>query len=338
MFGHTDDDNFDENATITDNNSDGVDIDKLLDDIKFEDENDAAILAPLSDDNVQINTSEDDLSLSLPPPFDNTDTDLPTDETADTPSFLNDWEELPKDDGNGIWKADTPFMEDDGMGADDNLGLDDNNIVISIPHETDDDTETSNNSQTQDTQPQESTAETEETTVADLATKSQPLETSFKPDNSETAALQTVETATADTSAPTPPETPADEPVMQPILPNEPALSPKTNDAGYAVWYSGDPEDKYFEISRQSETQLIEGTPECNAIHVNSGLDSYGWLVSFGNNVTMSLADVREYQLRNGTLPYTDGIITYGVSEFTFRDIERIVVYQSVRYFSYGLN
>lgn len=112
---------------------------------------------------------------------------------------------------------------------------------------------------------------------------------------------------------------------------------PVSENPGYAKWFSGSENDKYFEINKQSPSEEITGFPDCNAIHINSGYDTYGWLVCFDNGVIMGLPDVREFQLRNGSLPASCGLIKYGNNEFKFNNIERIVVYQSIEYFSYGV-
>ena len=51
----------------------------------------------------------------------------------------------------------------------------------------------------------------------------------------------------------------------------------------------------------------------------------------------MSLRDVREYQIRNGCLPDTSGSISYGQNVLAFENVKRIVIYETVKYFSYGV-
>ena len=65
------------------------------------------------------------------------------------------------------------------------------------------------------------------------------------------------------------------------------------------------------------------------------GKSAYGWSVRFDNGLVMSMADIREYQLRNGKLPQPDGIIAYGNKQLLFRGCARIVIYQEAEYFSY---
>lgn len=106
--------------------------------------------------------------------------------------------------------------------------------------------------------------------------------------------------------------------------------------ANHLKWFSGSSADKFFEISKQSESEQLTRTGEVKAIHVNVGYDTYGWLVEFSNGKIMSLRDVREFQIRNGHLPDSTGVIVYGNQRFEFSAIERILIYESVQYFSYG--
>lgn len=107
--------------------------------------------------------------------------------------------------------------------------------------------------------------------------------------------------------------------------------------AGYAKWYSGQPDIKMFEIAKGFESGNFDADEECKTLHVNVGYDTYGWEVQFSDGVVMNLRDVREYQIRNGRLPNPDGRIIYGHSSLLFSGLERIVVYESVKYFSYGV-
>lgn len=107
--------------------------------------------------------------------------------------------------------------------------------------------------------------------------------------------------------------------------------------ATYLKWYSGSLSDKMFEISKGFESGNFDADEECKTVHVNVGYDTYGWEVQFSDGVVMNLRDVREYQIRNGRLPNPDGRIIYGQSSLLFSGIERIVIYESVKYFSYGI-
>lgn len=107
--------------------------------------------------------------------------------------------------------------------------------------------------------------------------------------------------------------------------------------ATYLKWYSGSLSDKMFEISKGFEGGNFDADEECKTVHINVGYDTYGWEVQFSDGVVMNLRDVREYQIRNGRLPNPDGRIIYGQSSLLFSGIERIVIYESVKYFSYGI-
>ena len=107
---------------------------------------------------------------------------------------------------------------------------------------------------------------------------------------------------------------------------------------GYARWYSGNYDDQAFEVDKQSVSGVLDGDDEHKVIHVNVGYDTYGWLVEFTNDVVMNLRDVREYQLKNGALPAKDGAIVYGDMRIEFHHIEKITLYESVRYFTYMPN
>ena len=111
----------------------------------------------------------------------------------------------------------------------------------------------------------------------------------------------------------------------------------EANNCGYLKWYSGSASDDVFEFGKDSESGSFEANENCKAIHVNVGYDTYGWEVQFTDGVIMNLRDVREYQIRNGKLPCPDGRIVYGKLFLSFYNVERILVYERVRYFSYGL-
>lgn len=104
----------------------------------------------------------------------------------------------------------------------------------------------------------------------------------------------------------------------------------------YVLWYDGESTEPQYEIDKNSESKTLIGTDDCKNIHINIGFDAYGWLVRFANGVIMSVDDVREYQLRNGVLPDSAGAITYATMQIEFQNIEKIKVYESVRYFTYA--
>lgn len=106
--------------------------------------------------------------------------------------------------------------------------------------------------------------------------------------------------------------------------------------AGFAHWFSGNRDDGAFELDRNSLPAFLQGDAEHRVLHVNVGYDTYGWVVQFDNGICMNLRDVREYQLRNGSLPSANGKITYGEMQTEFSAIEKITIYESVRYFTYA--
>ena len=111
----------------------------------------------------------------------------------------------------------------------------------------------------------------------------------------------------------------------------------ESGNIGALRWYSGNSADKFFEIAKGFESTDFNADEECKAVHVNVGYDTYGWEVQFSDGTVMNLRDVREYQIRNGCLPSSEGRIVYGQSSLSFSGIERIVVYESIKYFSYGI-
>lgn len=105
---------------------------------------------------------------------------------------------------------------------------------------------------------------------------------------------------------------------------------------GNLIWYDGQLGEKVYEISLNNMPEFLDYDKNVKTIHVN--IDSpYGWNVFFENGVFMNLMDLKEYQERNGSLPGTNGKIIYGNRMSSFEKIERIVVYEKPRYFSYGL-
>ncbi len=123
--------------------------------------------------------------------------------------------------------------------------------------------------------------------------------------------------------------------VVAPLFDDNISSSENSN-ANFLRWYSGTLHDEMFEISKNDMPEAIVGTDEKQIIHINVGYETYGWLVEFSNDIMMSLEDVRRYQIKNGSLPGSDGVIRYGQKRCTFSGISRILIYESVRYFSYG--
>ncbi len=110
-----------------------------------------------------------------------------------------------------------------------------------------------------------------------------------------------------------------------------------SQNVGQLRWYSGSSDDSMFEISKGFESGTFNANEECKTIHVNVGYDTYGWEVQFSDGLVMNLRDVREYQIRNGRLPNSDGRIVFAQSALMFSGVERIVVYENIKYFSYGI-
>ena len=110
-----------------------------------------------------------------------------------------------------------------------------------------------------------------------------------------------------------------------------------SQNVGQLQWYSGNSDDKMFEISKGFESGTFDADEECKTIHVNVGYGTYGWEVQFSDGLVMNLRDVREYQIRNGKLPNSEGRIVFAQSALMFSGVERIVIYENTKYFSYGL-
>ena len=102
-------------------------------------------------------------------------------------------------------------------------------------------------------------------------------------------------------------------------------------------WYSGSLSDNYFKFSAEGPSAEFNGNAGQNSIYVNIGTSAYGWNVAFDNGMNMNLADVREFQLRNGRLPSDGGTIMYGENSLHFKNVERIVVGSIPEYFHYGV-
>ena len=103
-----------------------------------------------------------------------------------------------------------------------------------------------------------------------------------------------------------------------------------------ARWYSGSSADDCFEFDAKMPSTEFSGTPECKIIHVNVGISSYGWNITFDNGLFMSFRDLQEYQTRYGQLPSDNGVITHGQQTLKFANVEKIVVYEAAQYFTYG--
>ena len=99
-------------------------------------------------------------------------------------------------------------------------------------------------------------------------------------------------------------------------------------------WYSGKLDDKTYELSIDNMPEFLDTDKTIRVIHV-SVASPYGWNVFFDNGIFMNLQDLQIYQTRHGKMPYSSGKIVYGNKTTQFENINRIVVYELPRYFSY---
>lgn len=129
----------------------------------------------------------------------------------------------------------------------------------------------------------------------------------------------------------------------EPAIVNEPSRSGEYSLAAQddevfknLTWYDGSLNEKVYEVSQTYMPEFLDYDKSIKTLHVN--IDSaYGWNVFFENGVFMNLMDLREYQERHGKMPGTNGKIIYGNKTTAFEKIERIVVYEKPRYFSYAV-
>ena len=99
-------------------------------------------------------------------------------------------------------------------------------------------------------------------------------------------------------------------------------------------WYSGKLDDKTYEISIDNMPEFLDMDKTIRVIHVTVA-SPYGWNVFFDNGIFMNLHDLQVYQTRHGKMPYNSGKIVYGNKTTQFENINRIVVYQLPKYFTY---
>ena len=126
--------------------------------------------------------------------------------------------------------------------------------------------------------------------------------------------------------------------VREVVLPYKAPVSGSIErDMSHALrWYSGHSDDKSFEFNAQSHDDEFIGTQDCRIIHVNVGISTYGWNITFENGLFMSFRDLQEYQTRYGQLPDQSGVITHGKQMLKFSAVEKIVIYETAQYFTYG--
>lgn len=89
-------------------------------------------------------------------------------------------------------------------------------------------------------------------------------------------------------------------------------------------------------LTGASEAKEIIGSNISQGIHIDVGASTYGWNVSFDNGIAMSIKDVIIFQRKNGSLPSSNGTISYGSKKFNFKNIKKIVMYETPQYISYG--
>ena len=99
-------------------------------------------------------------------------------------------------------------------------------------------------------------------------------------------------------------------------------------------WYSGRLDDKTYELSVDNMPEFLDTDKTIRVIHVKVA-SPYGWNVFFDNGIFMNLQDLQIYQTRHGKMPYNSGKIVYGSKSTQFENINRIVVYELPRYFTY---
>ncbi len=135
------------------------------------------------------------------------------------------------------------------------------------------------------------------------------------------------------------------EPVVEAEVTPEPVVEAKPEEPTYGKkrlqslrlnlnWYSGLLSDKVFEVAADNMPEFLDPYKDIKVIHVTVS-SGYGWNVFFDNGVFMNLLDLKEYQERNASLPSPDGKIICGNKTTSFENIERIVVFEKPRYFSY---
>lgn len=181
-------------------------------------------------------------------------------------------------------------------------------------------------------------AEPEEETILQTPEDIEPVVEESYEDEEIAAELGDDEPLGSEETAPEAMTEPLTEPVQIPetVYPEHPVVSEKELNR-FLKWYSGSLSDEYVEFSTEYESGEIEGTEECKALNIKVGHSYYGWNVKFDNGISMSLRDVKDYQLYYGRLPASGGVVSFGDLTLTFKNIERIVSSQTPEYYSYGI-
>ena len=95
--------------------------------------------------------------------------------------------------------------------------------------------------------------------------------------------------------------------------------------------------EEYFCFSVYSENGFFNGDDKVGTLCLETeGGSSYGWNVSFKNGLFMSVADVIEYQHRNGKLPDSAGTLYRGAHRLKFSGLKKLIVYNKPYYYNYS--
>ena len=117
-----------------------------------------------------------------------------------------------------------------------------------------------------------------------------------------------------------------------PVLPDQTILSSHEGPVTYATPRQSSADYDVFTFTSDS------GSVETDqpVILIKTGYSLYGWNVVFTNGQTMSLADVRTYQTRHDSLPDNSGVIHYNQAQLTFKNAQKIRIYEKPSYCGYG--
>ena len=117
-----------------------------------------------------------------------------------------------------------------------------------------------------------------------------------------------------------------------PALPDQAPPSDHEGPVTYAMPRQSAPDHSVFTFT--SDNGVVE--TDQPVILVKTGYSLYGWNVVFNNGQTMSLADVRTYQTKHGTLPANSGTISYKNAQLIFKNAQSIRIYEKPSYCGYG--
>ena len=117
-----------------------------------------------------------------------------------------------------------------------------------------------------------------------------------------------------------------------PALPDQSTTPSYEGPVTYALPRYSEPDQNVFTFT--SDNGVVE--TDQPVILVKTGYSLYGWNVVFNNGQTMSLADVRTYQTKHGTLPDNSGTISYKNAQLIFKNAQSIRIYEKPSYCGYG--